>query len=209
MSVHVFCDNSNIWIGAGTCRADVEPHIPSYLLRLHFKNLFALVEDGREILTKEIAGSLPPECEPLWEYARLHGYTTNLLHRVDDGTRVREQSVDEALHLKIANALLDYEAPQTLVLMTGDGASTEIGTSFFAQSERALKRGWSVELWSWRATRNGRWAELIGMYSNKFRLKDLDDFYKQITFVKSGERILPDGTTVKVPARTVAKLKAV
>ena len=130
MAIHVFCDNSNIWIGAGSVRADIEPHVPQYLLRVYLRKLFRLVEGGREALTKELAGSVPPETDDLWVYAREHGYNTTLLHRVDDGTRMREQSVDEALHLKIANALLDYEPPQTLVLMTGDGAIGEAGTSF-------------------------------------------------------------------------------
>ncbi|WP_454859431.1 NYN domain-containing protein [Rhizobium binxianense] len=137
MGIHVFCDNSNVWLGAGTCRVENEPHVPSYLFRLHFRNLFTLVEGGRQALTRELAGSLPPECEPLWEYARNNGYNTNLLHKIDDGTRIREQSVDEALHLKIANALLDHEGEHTLIIMTGDGAQSDIGTAFSSrQSER-------------------------------------------------------------------------
>jgi hypothetical protein len=207
MGIHVFCDNSNVWLGAGTCRVENEPHFPSYLFRLHFRHLFSLVENNREALTRELAGSLPPECEALWEYARDNGYNTNLLHKVDDGSRVREQSVDEALHLKIANALLDFEAPQTLVLMTGDGQNADIGTSFYEQAVRALKRGWSVEQWAWRATRSGRYGELVGMYPNRFRMKDFDDYYNQITFIKDGQQTLIDGTIVSVAGRRVSPLR--
>ncbi|TCP74816.1 hypothetical protein C8J31_13611 [Rhizobium sp. PP-CC-2G-626] len=203
MAIHVFCDNSNVWLSSGTCRVENEPHVPSYLFRLHFRNLFSLVEGGREALTRELAGSLPPECEALWEYARENGYNTNLLHRVDDGIRVREQSVDEALHLKIANALLDHEGDQTLILMTGDGALSDIDTSFYQQAERALKRGWSVEQWSWKASRNGRYDNLVGMYSNRFRMKDFDDYYFQISFIKEGQQTLPDGTVIPVQGRWV------
>lgn len=206
MPIHIFYDNSNIWLGSGHCRAEKEPHIPGYLLRIYFKNLFSLVISGRDVATKELSGSLPPECDALWDYARENGFNTNLLYRIDDGKRIREQSVDEALHLKIANVLLDYDPPQTLVLMTGDGKQSEFGTSFYDQAERALKRKWEVELWAWRATISSRYNDLIASYQNRFRIKELDAYYNQITFVKSGRAFLPDSSEIEIPKRIVSAL---
>lgn len=53
--------------------------------------------------------------------------------RRSDGWLV-EQGVDETAHLKIANVLLDYEPPQTLVLVAGDGNDSDFGTSFTKQT---------------------------------------------------------------------------
>ncbi len=52
------------------------------------------------------------ETMPCGKHAQRGGYDTDLLRRVeaDDG-RLIEQGVDEMLHLKIANALLDSKRP--------------------------------------------------------------------------------------------------
>lgn len=87
MSIHVFFDNSNIWGGAQNVRNITEPGVPWPALRIYYKNLFKLIEDGREAKTKVLAGSVPPSCAALWEYAKAEGYDTALLKRVekDDG----------------------------------------------------------------------------------------------------------------------------
>jgi hypothetical protein len=204
--ISIFVDNSNIWLGAKDVRAEKEGDIPLRLFRIYFKNLFKLVEKGRKASIKELGGSLPPECEDLWDYARKCGYNTNLLHRVSDGIRFREQGVDEALHLKIANTLLDEPESGTLVLLTGDGAQSELNTSFRDQAERALKRGWDVEVWSWKATRSRKYKGLIEKYAGKLSIFDLDDYYESITFVLDGEWHRPDGSKVDVARRVVKAL---
>ena len=208
MTAHVFVDNSNVWIGAGIKRTEIEPAVPHFLFRIYFRNFFQLIESNYEIGMREIAGSLPPESEDLWDVARNLGYNTNLLYRVDDGSKTREQSVDEALHLKIANAVIDYETPQTLIVVTGDGAISNLGTSFKGQIERALKRGWSVDLWSWDSTRNRNYDELVGMYQNRFRLKSLDPYYNQISFVKEAIYTDLDGKQRYASERVVSRLSA-
>lgn len=57
-----------------------------------------------------------------------------------------EQGVDEILHLKILESLIDTEQPATIVLATGDAAEAEYSEGFMKMVERALKRGWMVEL---------------------------------------------------------------
>ena len=39
---------------------------------------------------------------------------------------------------------------------------SDMGTSFPMQAERALRRGWSVEVWSWEAQLTGRYSDLEG-----------------------------------------------
>ncbi|KAL3446599.1 hypothetical protein BJX65DRAFT_296187 [Aspergillus insuetus] len=57
-----------------------------------------------------------------------------------------EQAVDEILHLKILESLVDVDEPATIVLATGDAAEAEFSGGFLKMAERALQRGWKVEL---------------------------------------------------------------
>jgi hypothetical protein len=93
-----------------------------------------------------------------------------------------EQGVDELLHLKMCQSLLDTETPSTIVLATGDGAEAEMSDGFLAHVERALRKGWKVELITWRQQTNGgykrkafrqRWGE-------QFTIIELDDFLEDL-----------------------------
>ncbi|KAL4766091.1 uncharacterized protein BDW70DRAFT_146975 [Aspergillus foveolatus] len=66
----------------------------------------------------------------------------------NDGPEERwvEQGVDEILHLKILESLLDADEAATIVLATGDAAEAEYSGGFMKMAERALLRGWRVEL---------------------------------------------------------------
>ncbi|KAI8605502.1 hypothetical protein EDD21DRAFT_280598, partial [Dissophora ornata] len=66
-----------------------------------------------------------------------------------------EQGVDELLHLKMMETLLDHE-PATMVVATGDGGDSEFGGGgFYAVIKRALDRGWQVEMVSWEDQLSG------------------------------------------------------
>lgn len=187
MPIHVFYDNSNVWGGAHSVRIKLEPEIPWVALRIGSANIFKLIEQGRTAKTKILAGSVPPSCEELWEFARNNRYQTDLLKRVekDDGS-VGEQGVDEILHLKIANALIDYPSTDILVVVTGDGSVSEFGTGFIPKNERAIKLGWRVEVWSWSATCSRKFLALSKKFSSQLKLISLDPFYLGVTFVKAG-----------------------
>ncbi|KAL8647598.1 MAG: hypothetical protein Q9210_005463, partial [Variospora velana] len=57
-----------------------------------------------------------------------------------------EQAVDEILHLKILESVVDATEPSTMVLATGDAAEAEYSQGFLRMAERALEKGWKVEL---------------------------------------------------------------
>jgi hypothetical protein len=195
MSVHVFVDNSNVIGGARGAAETIEPHVPWVAVRVYFRNLFELIEGGRDVATRVMAGSIPPGNDALWEAARTQGYNTDLLRRVsaDDG-RLVEQAVDEMLHLKIANAILDHDPPQTLVILSGDGNMSNYDTSFPKQAERALKHGWSVEVWSWRDQLSKAYEKMVRQGVQNLTVHALDSYYESITFVKGGEYQAPGGT---------------
>jgi hypothetical protein len=93
-----------------------------------------------------------------------------------------EQGVDELLHLKICQSLLDAERPSTIVLATGDAAEAEYSDGFLAEVERALVKGWRVELVSWKknisnAYRKKRFAAKWG---ERFRIIELDEYADEL-----------------------------
>ncbi|KAF1963489.1 hypothetical protein CC80DRAFT_521488 [Byssothecium circinans] len=89
-----------------------------------------------------------------------------------------EQGVDELLHLKMCQSIIDTEVPTTMVLATGDGAEAEHSDGFLAQVERALKKGWKVELVSWRQQTNGGYKNkrFRAKWGDRFRIIELDDY---------------------------------
>ena len=203
---HIFIDNSNIFEGARRLAESREPDVPRAAVRLYYRNFFRLVEAGVNPLTRVLAGSGPAESNSLWTYAAQAGYDTDLLRRVekDDGS-IGEQGVDEVLHLKIANALLDHEPPQRLVVCTGDARDSDFGTSFKSQIERALRRGWQVRLWSWRDQLSERFQNLVERSKGQMTISFLDPFYREVTFVKTGEQTV-GGERVQVAGRVVEPL---
>lgn len=203
-TAHVFVDNSNVFGGAQRAATTLEPAVPWFALRVYYHNLFLLIERQHEVATRVLAGSVPPGNEELWQHARNEGYATDLLRRVEDGEgRLIEQAVDEMLHLKIANALLDHEPPQTLIIVSGDGRETPTGSSFPGQVRRALRRGWSVEVWSWKEQCSSVYRRMIDAgqgAGGRLTVRYLDNQYPRITFVKGGTYMIGSAEIV-VPAR--------
>jgi hypothetical protein len=206
-NVHIFWDNTNIFLTAVDTAAEMEPQVPRYALRVDFTNLFQLVLQDRNAVTKELAGSVPPQAASLWEFAERIGFNTTLLQRVENGFGIlREQTVDEMLHLRIANTILGQASPETLILLSGDGRPSKTGTSFPGQLRYALLRGWNVEVYSWRAGLNARaYGQLIEEFPDLVTIIHLDQYYYSLTFVKPGDywSVTPAGERMEftIPGR--------
>ncbi len=95
--------------------------------------------------------------------------------------RQGEQAVDEILHLKMCQSVLDYE-PSTIVLATGDAAEAEFSDGFLKNVERALRRGWCVELLSWQRGVSSSWRSLQRNpdWAARFRIIELDEFADEL-----------------------------
>lgn len=79
----------------------------------------------------------------------------------DNGrARYREEAVDELLQLKLLQTILDT-TPATIVLATGDGASSQFNPDGFVGCvRRAVDRGWTVELVAWEEGVSRAWKDL-------------------------------------------------
>ena len=173
-------------------------------MRLSFHNLSLILERGRSTAKRVLVGS--DDIDSTQE-ARLVGYETNILERVQKfktflGRERRprnntpgpssgsdsyatqgqvknvEQAVDEILHLKMSQSIIDSERPSTMVLATGDAAEAEYSDGFLRTVERALKKGWKVELVAFRentsfAYRKPWWTTQWG---SSFTIIELDDY---------------------------------
>ena len=97
--------------------------------------------------------------------------------------RMVEQGVDEILHLKILESLVDAKEPATIVLATGDAAQAEYSEGFMRMVERALDKGWRVELASF--TQNLSFAyrkrDFKQAWSGRFKIIELDDYSEELS----------------------------
>ena len=94
----------------------------------------------------------------------------------------REQGVDQLLQTAMLRDGFDYNGtPGIIVMLTGDGAGFDDGVGFHADMERMHRRGWRIEVLSWRhscSRRMREWAEENGKFIA------LDDFYDSITYLE-------------------------
>ena len=90
--------------------------------------------------------------------------------------------MDEILHLKILESVVDAPTPSTIVLATGDAAEAEYSGGFLKMVERALAKGWRVEVVSFRHNTSGayRRREFRAMWGERFRTVELDPFVEEL-----------------------------
>lgn len=89
-----------------------------------------------------------------------------------------EQAVDEILHLKMLESVVDAKTPSTIVLATGDAAEAEYSQGFLKMVERALKKGWKVELVSFKHNISGAYKrkEFREKWESQFKIITLDEY---------------------------------
>lgn len=178
-TVHVFWDNSNVFIGAQVAAQKKEARIGAQGLRLQFDALFNLARAGRTVGRAVCVGSVPPELEAVWQQLQKTGIEIELYERGQESGR--EQGVDQCLQVQMLRTALDFSPPGICVLLTGDGAGYEDGVGYHADLERMQKMGWGIEVLSWEVCCNRRlmaWAKDAGVFVR------LEDYYPMVTFLK-------------------------
>lgn len=179
MSIHIFWDNSNIWlVGRNVCQQKEPGDENSF--RIHFSNLFDFVVDNRKVDYAFVGGSIPPDSDPLWQRFANLGININKQERGQSSGG--EVAVDEIIQLQMANQVLDVNPPGIMVLLTGDGSGYNNGQGFIKQLERAHQHGWKVEVVSWDLGCNRflkKFAENNGVY------RSLETVYDKVTFINN------------------------
>lgn len=92
--------------------------------------------------------------------------------------RMVEQAVDEILHMKMLESIVDAAAPSTMVLASRDAAEAEYSAGFLKMVERALQKGWKLELVSF--SRNigfgYRDRDFVRKWKGRFTIITLDGY---------------------------------
>lgn len=93
-----------------------------------------------------------------------------------------EQAVDEILHLKILESIVDTEKPSTMVLATGDAAEAEYSGGFMKMVTRALQKGWTIELVSFSQNTSATYKrkEFRSKWGSKFKMIELDGYIEEL-----------------------------
>jgi hypothetical protein len=123
------------------------------------------------------------------------GYASNYASNSDSESpretvrTMAEQGVDEILHMKMLESIVDADKPGCMVLATGDAAVAEYSAGFLEQVIRALKKGWTVELVCWKDSTS--WAyknsEFRKQWKGKFTIVELDEFQEELLDIYSDE----------------------
>ena len=180
--VHLFLDNSNIFISAQDEAKKIEGSSARSKLRIQFDNLIQLALAGRPLGSAFVVGSVPPDQQDVWNrLEQATGVKPELYERgkLSGG----EQGLDQCLQVHMLRAVSDHADPQIGVLLTGDGAGYEDNIGFHADLERMHASGWGVEVLSWKA--HCKWG-LREWATNNGAFVALDDHYKSVTFLEGG-----------------------
>lgn len=95
---------------------------------------------------------------------------------------VTEQGVDEILHMKMLESMVDTDYPSTMVVATGDAAAAEYSSGFLRNVERALERGWKVEIVAWKHSMSYAYRDkaFARKWAGQFTIVELDDFQEEL-----------------------------
>ena len=177
--VHIIWDNSNIFLSGRSVCEKLE-YNKAGGFRINFENLIDLAADTRPIEQVFCVGSVPPPTDSVWGHIEtLTGKKPELYER--GAASGKEQAVDQALQARMLRLGYDYDPPETIILLSGDGSGFEEGVGFFSDITRLHKFGWNVEVLSWedhckRPMRD--WADKNALFV------PLDKFYSSVTFLE-------------------------
>lgn len=196
---HIFIDSSNIFLGYQDLLQSHYPQsYPAYSFKKPVMDLHALhtiLERGRPSAKKELVGSSP--LLQSWSPLASHAYNISILERIKTtqdsssssttttttttSTSRKEQGVDELMHLKMMESIVDAE-PGIMVLATGDANIAQFSAGFYPVAVKALARGWRVEVVAFSRSVNKLWLELDdrGEYADAFGVIYLDDYLDEL-----------------------------
>lgn len=176
MSVNIFWDNSNILLVGRNFSTDQEPgHKKDF--RIYFRNLLQFAANNRDVSYAFVAGSIPPQNDNLWQYFKKLGAVVETQER--GILNNKEVAVDEIIHKKMLERIVDVKTPETIVLLMGDGNGYAQGKGFIRQLERAVDYHWEIEVISWNIGCNKRLKEFASHYGT---YRELDPVYNSVTF---------------------------
>ena len=189
--VHIVWDNSNIFLSGKRACEKIEGQSDGF--NIHCEKLQELVAAGRPIHQVYFVGDdpLPPE--------RFFDKIATLTEREPEMYRrgaqaARKQAIHKAIYTRLLSLWYALIAPETLVILSGDGSKANQRISFLTYAKRVHRFGWNVEILSWR----DRLDQTLKEWADAHALViELDAFYEQITYIEGGRLSLPLDLTIR------------
>ena len=170
--VHVFLDNSNLWIEGQRFASDPsgKRDYKDAAYRIDFGKILEHVTGDREIVEARMYGSEPPPNDTVWRQAEGKGFKVQVFQR---NYRDKEKKVDTQMCVDITAAVFStFPKDRVLVLLAGDA-------DYIPAVEIALRREWLVEVHFWaNANREIREHPRIKFVDLSARVMDLG--YREI-----------------------------
>ncbi|CAF4027515.1 unnamed protein product [Rotaria sordida] len=190
-NIHIVVDNSNLFIGAQLGQGINGQQDAA--IRINVGNLVQIIEENKnlqDIKTRIVGGSTPPRTSRVWDEWEKCNYKCLL---GDRSMFNKEVFLDDMLHSQIQNLILKNlshrgNIQQILILISGDGNANNNRTSFPDIVTIALEHGWTVELWSWKASLSTKFSAIQRKYPSKMKIKHLDPYRSKITFKQQSQQ---------------------
>lgn len=191
---HIFVDSSNIYLGFQRLLQDTYPETyPAYSHRKPFMDLAVLstiLQREGPAPVKVLVGSSP--VLQSWAPAKSLGYEVSILERVTKQRvhlhgggpvqhRKAEQGVDELIHMKMLESILDAP-PSHMVLASGDANVAEYSNGFYNVITKALARGWTVDVVAFCQGLNKLWENdaFRRQWGPSYNILYLDDYIDEL-----------------------------
>jgi uncharacterized LabA/DUF88 family protein len=137
--VHVFIDNSNLWIeGKKISGRRSRPPVPSnYRYRMEYGRLLQHVLENRDLAAvPKLYGSEAPPNDSVWNMIRSKGFNVTVFKR---NIYNKEKGVDMRMGLDISRLVLKEKPPSRVIIVVGDDDFVQVVDDVHAE-------GWKVEV---------------------------------------------------------------
>ena len=160
---------------------------------MHCEKLLDLAVAGRPVQQVYFVGEEPLPPDSFFDkIATLTGREPEMYRRGAQATR--KQAIHKAIYTRLLSLWYALIAPETLVILSGDGSTTRQRVSFLTYAKRVHRLGWKVEFLSWRDSFDQNLKEWADEHA---LVVELDAFYEQISFVEGGRLSLPLDLTMR------------
>lgn len=180
---YIFVDATDIFIG---CQRTVSGR--DLFVRLDFTNTDALLQRGRTVKSRCVAGSRNAIPDAIWKNWEKTGYIVHTNSPYHANT-TQQILVDQILS-QVTNP--ENERGGIVVLGTGNGSQNNRPMGAVATFDTTVKhilesenmRSWKVELWAWNNSCSHIYQQMAEteQYGHRFKLFFWDDFREAVTF---------------------------
>jgi NYN domain len=141
-SVHLFIDDSNIFIeGQRTARdRDPEDATARARFRIDYGRLLEWITENRKLASVYLVGSEPPKVDTFWKVLPKKGIDAPKVFPRQGG---REKGVDHDLVAEmVETSILSEKKDAVIALVAGDG-------DYRSTLDRLTRKGWQLEVYFW------------------------------------------------------------